>query len=490
MTRLQVNAAHYGLSATASRATNSAAIQAAIDSLTGDGGYGGTPPVDIGGVVSLPRGKFDVSPDTISLVGKRNVTLQGAGDANAYEEGDAGTELRFDEGTVGINVDQGSGTGSASAYNTIKNIKIDGRNVLTYGIRVRGRTNISNCFVQGCSVGYEVVNYGNQTIFERVTAFGNLVGIQLNGHSSSKMRITSSNLRQNTVGLNALGGWGVSIDNCVIESNSEEGIIIYKANASPVYSPRFFFIKNNHFENNGAVNTSKYAILIDAETPTYATDRIFIEQNYLSEDRLIDINEGNRIYFRDNIYAGVCASVVGVNVTDVVFYDAPSSLLGISASSSRRIGHHYVSTGTGTGRLISSISPTGTSLQTVNATHSVFTCSSSTSFVDTGLAASIQPTTPQNNVLVSVSLNGLSGIDGAVGYFVLTDGGGQVITTIKASTGSFSASLTYLHSPSTTEAVAYKVRYRRSGGSTVCMNDSAGADGDTTSSITLTEVAV
>tara|TARA_R110000868_G_scaffold222384_1_gene474268 strand:+ start:17 stop:1855 length:1839 start_codon:yes stop_codon:yes gene_type:complete len=330
-----VNAADFGMSESASAATNAAAIMSAIAAL--DAGIGKT-----GGVVYLPKGKFNVASDVVSLVGVTNVTLQGDGNANAYEGSDAGTQLTFTAGTVCIDVNDAAGVGSASAYNTITNIYINGDNVVTYGLRVRGRTNVSNMFAYQCTIGFEVVDYGNQTLFETSTAFANDIGFQITGYSTSKVTVNNCNFRQNDIGVNLLAGYHIWFQGCVIESNNQEGLRIYKANAAPAFAPRNITIFNCFFENNGASNPALYAITIDAETPSYSARRVSFIGNYFAEDKLVNINDVSINVWQNNVYGSACVSTTGPTVSEVIFEDIDPALLGITFTAAQRSGYNVI----------------------------------------------------------------------------------------------------------------------------------------------------
>jgi hypothetical protein len=111
--------------------------------------------------------------------------------------------------------------------------------------------------------------------------------------------------------------------------------------------------------------------------------------------------------------------------------------------------------------------PAGSVLQVVNATNSTYATTTSTTYADTGLTASITPSSSSSKILVIVSLNGVGkngfnttpkyqlvrnstailGIDNSSG-FTGTTGYGICSTTAN-----------YLDSPSTTSATTYKVQY-------------------------------
>jgi hypothetical protein len=140
--------------------------------------------------------------------------------------------------------------------------------------------------------------------------------------------------------------------------------------------------------------------------------------------------------------------------------------------------------------------PTGSVIQTVNAAYSTQTSTSSSSYTDTGLTASITPTSSSSKILVIVSVNGVykNGSNASIGLNVMRDA--TQITQIAINglsyTGDTSASQTsgsinYLDSPATTSATTYKVQFKNgaSSGSSVTINDSS-----CTSTITLLEIKV
>ena len=149
----------------------------------------------------------------------------------------------------------------------------------------------------------------------------------------------------------------------------------------------------------------------------------------------------------------------------------------------------------------------GKVLQVVTTFKSDTATTTSTSFTDTGLSASITPSSASNKILV-LSDAKFGGDSGNLWYvqFVrnstvigngdasasriscnfVTDGTGQTINI-------FTVGLCYLDSPSTTSSTTYKAQFRVRSGNTVYINrtgqDRDGEDGRTASSITLMEIA-
>ena len=139
--------------------------------------------------------------------------------------------------------------------------------------------------------------------------------------------------------------------------------------------------------------------------------------------------------------------------------------------------------------------PTGTVLQVVNATYSTQLATSSTSYVDTGLSASITPTSSTSKILILVEQTGLGKNFGdsaqRVALNILRNstqliqfevGAGYTgASTINIFGGSGS---NYLDSPATTSSVTYKTQIKGFAG----VNVYAQYD-NSTSTITLMEIA-
>ena len=113
--------------------------------------------------------------------------------------------------------------------------------------------------------------------------------------------------------------------------------------------------------------------------------------------------------------------------------------------------------------------PAGTVLQVVQASSGVASNSTST-YADTGLTATITPSSASNKVLVIVSHNGvsknISGTGSGVNIRLLN--GASVISTFAKLVGftntnsynvGFSVGVNYLDSPGVTSAVTYKTQF-------------------------------
>jgi len=114
-------------------------------------------------------------------------------------------------------------------------------------------------------------------------------------------------------------------------------------------------------------------------------------------------------------------------------------------------------------------------VQVVQATHSAETSSTSTTFSDTGLSASIIPTSTSSKVLILFSL-GSSGVNNtaaeARGYYRLMQGSTELYRMdIRSYDYGNSGSISFvahgqsfLDSPATTSSVTYKIQQRSSTG--------------------------
>lgn len=140
--------------------------------------------------------------------------------------------------------------------------------------------------------------------------------------------------------------------------------------------------------------------------------------------------------------------------------------------------------------------PTGSVLQVVNATYNTQTSSSSSTYADTGLTASITPLYSSSKILVIASVNGIekagSNTQNAVAIKLVRNSTDLANTTRyigynNSTTGDGSASsvISYLDSPATTSSTTYKVQFAsEANAATVYVQSTSSV-----SSITLMEIA-
>ena len=139
--------------------------------------------------------------------------------------------------------------------------------------------------------------------------------------------------------------------------------------------------------------------------------------------------------------------------------------------------------------------PAGTVLQVVNATYSTQTSSSSSTYADTGLTATITPTSATSKILVLVEHTGLSKNTGNTFVLLRLVRNSTTLITTETQAGWNATStgvqniggsgMNYLDSPATTSATTYKTQFASGTNiASVIVGET-----NTTSTITLMEIA-
>ena len=135
---------------------------------------------------------------------------------------------------------------------------------------------------------------------------------------------------------------------------------------------------------------------------------------------------------------------------------------------------------------------TGKVLQVVNQRFTNYVTSTSNTYADTGLTASITPSSASNKVLITISLSsGFSGTGGNINAQLLRDST-TVETYSRLSFGSSShinvqGCYMFLDTPSSTNSLTYKLQWKVDA-STARINDHNGSN-NPSSTITLMEIA-
>ena len=111
--------------------------------------------------------------------------------------------------------------------------------------------------------------------------------------------------------------------------------------------------------------------------------------------------------------------------------------------------------------------PAGTVLQVVNATYSTTVSSTTDTYIDTGLTATITPTSASSKILVLVSINDIEKNNNTYAGFKLLRNATEIMVfaneasyTNTTAVNSTSVSCNYLDSPTSTSATTYKVQFR------------------------------
>jgi hypothetical protein len=139
----------------------------------------------------------------------------------------------------------------------------------------------------------------------------------------------------------------------------------------------------------------------------------------------------------------------------------------------------------------------GKVLQVVNATYSTEVSSTTSTFVDTGLTATITPTSATSKILVIVSQMGVSKSGSTRMHLKLLRGATDILqmSDINAYTGASdfnnigSVTSSYLDSPATTSATTYKTQFcSQQNVSVVYVQNYASGANNSVSTITLMEI--
>jgi len=147
----------------------------------------------------------------------------------------------------------------------------------------------------------------------------------------------------------------------------------------------------------------------------------------------------------------------------------------------------------GTGGTIDRLNRAGNILQVVSVPYSTTTSSSSATYSDTGLTASITPSSSSSKILVLVNHAGCSKSVSDTYLRLILLRGATTLATFENSaayTGNTASnwigacSICFLDSPATTSSTTYKTQLSSAAGATVTVNYA-----NVTSSITLMEIA-
>jgi hypothetical protein len=134
----------------------------------------------------------------------------------------------------------------------------------------------------------------------------------------------------------------------------------------------------------------------------------------------------------------------------------------------------------------------GKVLQVVSATYNVYTITTSTSYVTSGLEVSITPSSASNKVLIIANGVGLILSSATHAAFTLFRGATNLsdddaMNHLYSDTGSHRSqfAMNYLDSPSTTSSITYSVRFKSQSGAAAAVAH----QNDSMSSITALEIA-
>ena len=144
-----------------------------------------------------------------------------------------------------------------------------------------------------------------------------------------------------------------------------------------------------------------------------------------------------------------------------------------------------------TGALPDANAPSGSVIQVVNATSNTQVTTTSTSYVTTGLTASITPSSSTSKILVIATFQAYANSGGLSSYFTLYRNSSEITSPeafrmeAQSSAVATSCAISYLDSPATTSSTSYTV-YMKS--QTSSLTTYINLSGDK-ASITLMEIA-
>jgi hypothetical protein len=191
--------------------------------------------------------------------------------------------------------------------------------------------------------------------------------------------------------------------------------------------------------------------------------------------------------------AGASATTVVTTKGDLLTYSTTAARLGVGANGTVLTADSAEATG------VKWATPAGGKvLQVVYNSYNLGVTTTSTSLVDTGLSATITPTSATSKILVIVSQNGCgknATTSGRLTLAILRSSTVlQYLTDVAGYTNDSSinyfnnVSGTYLDAPATTSATTYKTQFLSEGGSTVYVNDTYANTYKSASTITLMEI--
>jgi hypothetical protein len=151
-----------------------------------------------------------------------------------------------------------------------------------------------------------------------------------------------------------------------------------------------------------------------------------------------------------------------------------------------------------TGGTLDRLNRAGNILQVVNATYSTNTTSSSSTFADTGLTATITPTSATSKILVLACQAGCGKNGGNTRLYLRLLRGATTIADFERMAGYTNSSadnfigacsVAYLDSPATTSSTTYKTQLASQNNSSPVYVNLADGGVNSTSTITLMEIA-
>jgi len=181
----------------------------------------------------------------------------------------------------------------------------------------------------------------------------------------------------------------------------------------------------------------------------------------------------------------------GDTTGNLVFTTGGSNTVALTIDSTQNI--------TTTQKFASVSMPTGSILQVVNVTYGTLVSSTSATFANSGLAASITPKFSTSKILIIVDANGVSGYTSSSCVGLRIARGSTAILTYETiaaflsgglyNMASGTSSATYLDSPATTSSTTYNLQIARTQGAGTAYINNYSNINEVFSTMTLMEIA-
>lgn len=236
------------------------------------------------GVVTLPEGKKFYLGSTLYVPNGLTLKSEHGSSALNYEAGVGHTAtnviLIWTNPAVQVAID------AATNWNvTLSGLVIDGNGNNTAdgvadGVRFGIACTIQECYIAGfTNAAVQLTNAANSCAILRSSLSYNTNGVGLEVMDSTPFQLKDSNLRANLHGMRIASGANATVQDCVIESNTRFGVVLYGKSPPPVSQlyPNNIKFQSIHLEGNHWGALWSYNDIGASGPPTHCTfeDSIF-----------------------------------------------------------------------------------------------------------------------------------------------------------------------------------------------------------------------
>lgn len=427
----EANAADFGFSATASAATNSAAIVSALASNAA--------------IIQLPAGNFSIA-STITL--DRGVVINGAGAQdgsgnNGQTAGVASTVLTF-TGT-GNAIEVGASYTEQVSNIHISNLMINGNSLADGGLFIGTLTGANKCTFKNLGIfnfdnatankGYGVgVRNCLLSLFENVYVHGCTDGFNLGFGACTSLQFNSCQSRvNNRYGWLIRQGNGMSFYQCLSEGNLKTGLVLNTDNGENIGEIAFY---SWYSEFNGDDEDTYPGALIDTTGTGVCKEITFYSPVFYDYSTY---NVGTSVWDIACIKLGLIDSVRFVNAailsSNSNFIECQSDTYSCEfqgRSSTAITSNNITNNGLYLGRLRVSTTPVQTPVMSTFATVNVTDAFTTAWAIPTSIIGQLTVLGQTNGQLGGFAIFGVGRSSGSAGVNEISgfvgDGGGYVIS--------------------------------------------------------------